>query len=203
MQCKCPSCGAEFNCEMNEITTCWCKDMPNIVPLYSKECLCQKCLQNKISQLQKINISVHDSVFNKLQNLKSNTSPLFGKMTAQHMIEHLILAISFSNGKSPQVLMVDERVAKTIRHYTINTDKEMSIGFKAPMLTDNLVPLSYSNLNEAIEYLKNELNDFDLYFKNNPDSKPISPVIGDLNHQEWIIFHNKHFTHHFKQFGLI
>ncbi len=177
--------------------------MPNIVPLDSKECLCQKCLTCKIAELQKINISVHDSVFNKLQNLKSNTPPLFGKMTAQHMIEHLILAISFSNGKSLQPLMVDERVAKTIRHYTINTDKEMSIGFKAPMLTNDLVPLSYSDLSEAIEYLKIELHDFDLYFEKNPDSKPISPVIGELNHQEWMIFHNKHFTHHFKQFGLI
>jgi len=31
----------------------------------------------------------------------------------------------------------------------------------------------------------------------------IPPRLGKLNYKEWIIFHNKHFTHHFKQFELI
>lgn len=150
-----------------------------------------------------INIEDRNTVFEILKTLQSDAIPLFGKMSPQHMIEHLMLALSFSNGKSPQPLMVDERVAKTIKHYTINTDREMSVGFKAPMLGDDLVPLSYPSLEIAIEYLKEELNAFDLYFKNNPDLKPISPVIGELNYDEWIVFHNKHFTHHFKQFGLL
>ncbi len=150
-----------------------------------------------------INIQDRPSVFETLKKLRSDALPVFGKMSPQHMIEHLSFALSFSNGKLPQTLMVDERIAKTIKHYTINTDKEMSVGFKAPMLGDDLVPLSYPSLEIAIEYLKEELNDFDLYFKNNPESKPISPVIGELNYTEWIVFHNKHFTHHFKQFGLL
>lgn len=150
-----------------------------------------------------INIQERHTVFEILKQLKSDAQPIFGKMSPQHMVEHLMLALSFSDGKSPQPLMVDERIAKTIKHYTINTDREMSVGFKAPMLGDDLVPLTYPNLESAIEHLKEELNTFDLYFKSNPDSKPISPVIGELNYNEWIIFHNKHFTHHFKQFGLL
>ncbi len=150
-----------------------------------------------------INIQERHTVFEILKNLRSEARPLFGKMTPQHMIEHLIFALSFSNGKLPQVIMVDERVAKTIKHYTINTDKEMSVGFKAPMLGDDLVPLSYPSLEIAIEHLKEELNTFDLHFKNNPTVTPVSPVIGELNYNEWIVFHNKHFTHHFKQFGLL
>lgn len=150
-----------------------------------------------------INIQERNTVFEMLKKLQSDTPPLFGKMSPQHMIEHLMLALSFSNGKSPQPLMVDERVAKTIKHYTINTNKEMSVGFKAPMLGDDLLPLTYSNLESAIEHLREELNSFDLYFKINPNATPVSPVIGELNYNEWIIFHNKHFTHHFKQFGLL
>lgn len=150
-----------------------------------------------------INIQERNTVFETLKKLQSDTPPLFGKMTPQHMIEHLMLALSFSNGKSPQPLMVDERVAKTIKHYTINTNKEMSVGFKAPMLGDDLLPLTYSNLESAIEHLREELNSFDLYFKINPNATPVSPVIGELNYNEWIVFHNKHFTHHFKQFGLL
>ncbi len=150
-----------------------------------------------------INIRERHKVFETSQNLKSNASPLFGIMTPQHMIEHLIFVLKFSNGKLPQRLMVDERLSKTIKYYTIDTDREMSIGFKAPMLGEGLVPLLLPDLNSAIEQLRKELIDFDFYFKTNPDSKPMSPVLGELDHREWIIFHNKHFTHHFNQFGLL
>ena len=40
------------------------------------------------------------------------------------------------------------------------------------------------------------------YFKENKDATPINPTMGELNKQEWTIFHNKHFEHHFKQFNL-
>lgn len=150
-----------------------------------------------------INIRERHKVFETSQNLKSNASPLFGIMTPQHMIEHLIFVLKFSNGKLPQQLMVDERLSKTIKHYTIDTEREMSIGFKAPMLGDELIPLLLPDINSAIEQLRKELIDFDLYFEKNPDSKPMSPVLGELDHREWIIFHNKHFTHHFKQFDLL
>ena len=35
------------------------------------------------------------------------------------------------------------------------------------------------------------------------DIKTTNPVFGDLNYEEWIRFHSKHFAHHFKQFGLL
>lgn len=199
----CPNCKKEFVCGAQDSTPCWCTNLPNIVPMDSKECLCQSCLEQKIKALQKINIENTNTVFEPLKKLKSDAKPLFGVMTPQHMIEHLIFTLSFSNGKLIQPLMVDERKAKVIRYYTIHTDSEMSIGFKAPMLGDEPLPLIYANLEEAIDQLKKEFTLFDEYFKTNPDSKPVCPVIGELNHKEWIIFHNKHFTHHFKQFGLM
>jgi hypothetical protein len=150
-----------------------------------------------------INILDRQKTFPILMSLKEDDKPLFGKMSPQHMIEHLMYALSFSNGRSPQPLMVNERIAKTIRHHIINTEKEISIGFKAPMLGDDLLPLRNPDLATAINYLEKELDLFDHYFKMNPDSSPVSPVMGELNYSEWIIFHNKHFTHHFKQFGLL
>jgi oxepin-CoA hydrolase/3-oxo-5,6-dehydrosuberyl-CoA semialdehyde dehydrogenase len=35
----------------------------------------------------------------KINNLKPETKPQWGKMTAQHMVEHLITAVQISNGK--------------------------------------------------------------------------------------------------------
>jgi oxepin-CoA hydrolase/3-oxo-5,6-dehydrosuberyl-CoA semialdehyde dehydrogenase len=54
----------------------------------------------------------------------------------------------------------------------------------------------------AISILLSELNRFDKYFKENKYATPINPTMGELNKQEWTIFHNKHFEHHFKQFNL-
>ena len=45
-------------------------------------------------------------------------------------------------------------------------------------------------------------NSLGKYFEENKDATPINPTMGELNKQEWIIFHNKHFEHHFKQFNL-
>ena len=150
-----------------------------------------------------LNIPDHNTIFNILSELKKDTPRKFGKMSAQHMVEHLSYAMTFSNGKDPQQLMVHERLARAIKHHTINTSEEMGIGFKAPMLGDEPPPLLHGSLETAIEQLKKEMQDFDNYFKNSPKAKFISPVLGELDHAEWIIFHNKHFTHHFKQFGLL
>ena len=150
-----------------------------------------------------IRVSDRQHIFDLLSGLKPVTPPLFGKMTPQHMIEHLILSMTFCNGKAPQVLMVPERLSRTIKHHTVNTIEEMGKGFKAPMLSDDPPPLIYEDLTTAISQLKKETEDFDAFFKKAPHAKPVSPVLGELDHKEWIIFHNKHFTHHFRQFGLI
>jgi hypothetical protein len=150
-----------------------------------------------------INIQNLDHVFELLEKLSPETPALFGIFRPQHMVEHLTLVLKFSNGKLPQPLYSEPDRAKHIKHYTIHTDREMSRGFKAPMMTDELPELSEKNLASAILKLKQELDDFDIYFKAHPYSKPKNPVMGELDHREWIIFHNKHFTHHFKQFGLV
>ncbi|MFI5156234.1 MAG: hypothetical protein ACHQEM_08610 [Chitinophagales bacterium] len=58
-------------------------------------------------------------------------------------------------------------------------------------------------MDAAITQLKIELKNFDQFFKDHPLAKPVNPTMGPLDHKEWIIFHNKHFTHHFKQFNLL
>lgn len=202
----CPNCNKEFHCGSNDKEPCWCSSLPNIVPLDAESCLCPDCLQKKIDELKNkktINIQERNTVFEILAKLKSDTAPLFGKMSPQHMIEHLCLSLTFCNGKLPQVLMVDERISKAIRHHTLNTNEEFKIGFKAPMLPDEPIALIHPDLNSAITQLKKEMQDFDLYFKTNPDKTLMSPVLGELNYAEWIAFHNKHFTHHFRQFGLL
>ena len=143
-------------------------------------------------------------LFEILSKLQADDNPKFGEMTPQHMVEHLAFAVRFSNGKEPQQHHYPADKEQKFKAFVIGTDNDMPIGFKSPVLpTEGLPTLKYSNLTTAIESLKTELNDFDNYFINQPEEKPINPTMGELNYQEWIRFHNRHFTHHFRQFGLL
>ena len=151
-----------------------------------------------------IDILDRTKLFDILSKLQTDSKPQFGAMTPQHMVEHLAFAVRFSNGKEPQQHHYPTDKEEKIKGFVIGTDNEMPIGFKSPVLPiEGLPTLKYSSLTNAIDNLKTELTDFDNYFINQPLQKPINPTMGELNYQEWVRFHNRHFTHHFRQFSLL
>ena len=151
-----------------------------------------------------IDILDRTKLFEILSKLQTDSKPQFGAMTPQHMVEHLAFAVRFSNGKEPQQHHYPTDKEEKIKGFVIGTDNEMPIGFKSPVLPIEGIPtLKHSSLTNAIDNLKTELTDFDNYFINQPLQKPINPTMGELNHQEWVRFHNRHFTHHFRQFSLL
>jgi len=150
-----------------------------------------------------INISDREDIFKRLSLLRKDENPKFGKMSAQHMVEHLILVVRISDEKEPHPLYYNEQKAAAIKNYTIHTEKEIIEGFRAPMLPPDPVVLKEPSLDAAIEKLKSELADFDAYFTSHPNATPTNPTMGPLTYNEWLIFHSKHFNHHFKQFNLL
>ena len=47
----CADCGESFGCGNVEGTTsCWCSDLPAVMPVTGKGCLCPKCLKAEISR---------------------------------------------------------------------------------------------------------------------------------------------------------
>ncbi|MBL3658643.1 DUF1569 domain-containing protein [Fulvivirga sediminis] len=141
---------------------------------------------------------------NLLKKLDGKEKPEFGLMTPQHMIEHLALSVKFSNGKSPQKLVLQTEMAEKIKLYITQTENEMKPGFKTPILpTDKLLDLNFENIEEAINNLFTEIKDFEQFKKKYPNAKPINPVMGEMQWGDWAIFHNKHIRHHLKQFKLI
>jgi hypothetical protein len=151
-----------------------------------------------------IDIFDREILFETISKLQVSDKPKFGAMTPQHMVEHLILTVRISSRKEPQKHFYPPEKEQKIKAFVIGTDNDFPPGFKSPILPPEGLPaLKFSNLTEAIDNLKTELNDFDDYFSNHPLDKPINPTMGELNYQEWVRFHNRHFMHHFKQFNLI
>jgi hypothetical protein len=152
----------------------------------------------------KIDVTETARILDILSNLHADNQAFFGMMTPQHMVEHLILTLQISTEKITKELMFPPEIAQKIRYAVIVSENELPVGFKAPfMLKEELMPLEQANLQSAIEKLGMELTYFIDFFDQHPDKKTINPSMGELNFEEWLIFHRKHFTHHFKQFGLV
>jgi len=137
-----------------------------------------------------------------IKNLTPDTKPLWGIMSTQHMIEHLILAVQQSNGKLTVECFNSSEKLPMLKRYLMS-NRPLPQGFVNPYIGEGLLPLIFSNLEEAITELEKEVNDYYDFFDENPDAKLTNVTFGELEKDEWIIFHEKHFTHHFKQFELV
>ncbi len=143
-------------------------------------------------------------LINKLRlfdNLNSDTKQLWGKMSAQHMVEHLILAVRTSNGKLNVGCFNPPEKWQTLKRFLLSS-RPLPKGFLNPIIGENLLPLEFENLDEAKKILRQEVEDYYKYFEENPDAFLLNPTFGELNKDEWEIFHEKHFTHHLAQFGI-
>ena len=142
-------------------------------------------------------------VFKKIELLKEDTLALWGTMTAQHMLEHLLLPLKFSRGvfEVPVVTPLD-KLEKTKRIMLLS-DAPFKRDFQAPFIGPGLQALKYKSLDESKLALFKEIEAFLFYWKENPNSIFAHPIFGSLNEKEWYLFHSKHFTHHLSQFGLV
>jgi oxepin-CoA hydrolase/3-oxo-5,6-dehydrosuberyl-CoA semialdehyde dehydrogenase len=150
-----------------------------------------------------VNITNRQELNSLLNNLTENTQPQWGSLNPQTMVEHLTKTLQYSNGKKEIAQRTSEEEGLKAKQALIYTAMEMPRGLKSPLLGDGPAIPERADLDEAKENLNKELDDFETYHANHPEALFIQPRLGKLNHKEWIIFHNKHFTHHFKQFGLI
>lgn len=136
-----------------------------------------------------------------LENLRDNSKPLWGKMSAQHMIEHLIFSVQLSNGKIEKGCYNPPEKIPVLKRFLMS-ERPLPKDFVNPAIGLNLLPLQYENLESALLVLKQELEDYYSCFEENPTATFINPTFGELNKSEWDVFHEKHFTHHLNQFGL-
>jgi hypothetical protein len=77
------------------------------------------------------------------------------------------------------------------------------MGMQAPAMEGKLAKLRFFSLDEANAELLKQMEAFDTWYRENPDSTCMHPFLGPLNHDEWVKFHSKHITHHFKQFLIL
>ncbi|AZJ34972.1 hydroxymethylglutaryl-CoA reductase, degradative [Tenacibaculum singaporense] len=167
----------------------------------SHSAVVEKLNELRKPKVQWVDFLNEEEVRDTLVNLKADAKPLFGKMNGQQMVEHLSLVTQIANGNwKVDTYVSDEKSAR--RKPFLNSDSELQIGFKAPFLSEDPTPLKFSSMNEAITDLIEQVQHFETVFNENPNRKVVHPFFGELDYEYWKKFQVKHFTHHFKQFGL-
>jgi hypothetical protein len=142
-----------------------------------------------------------ESVLKKLENLTAETKPIWGKMSAQKMIEHLTIGFKMASGKLSFPNEVNEEVMEGMRAF-LYTDKPMKKEISVAFAPDDN-KLIHEELELAIDDFVNEWIDFEEYYELNENAQHPHPYYGLLNYQDWCALHQKHLTHHFLQFGLL
>ncbi|MEO6302983.1 MAG: hypothetical protein ABIP51_07405 [Bacteroidia bacterium] len=150
-----------------------------------------------------IDINNKEKVFATIDKFSEEMTPLFGKLTPQHVLEHLLTSINLSTGKRQIEFFQTQEMADRFKAKLVYTDAEIPQGIKNPLLTDDLPELKYHSLDEAKQKLKAELEYFYEYRSQNPNAMGTHPRLNSLTMSEWTTMHTKHFSHHFKQYGLL
>jgi len=134
-----------------------------------------------------------------LGHLKADTEPGWGMMTAQHMLEHLA-KITKSSIKSYGVPPAEPTEGQVKFKAFVNN----GIPFrKNDSKKGKLDDLYYKTLEEAKAAVIEAVNRFYNTFEETPDLQPYNPIMGALSFEELQSFHERHFRHHFEQFGLL
>ncbi len=168
----------------------------------SHSAVVEKLNELRKPKVQWVDFLNEEEVRSTLINLAADAKPLFGKMNGQQMVEHLSAVTQIANGNwHVDIYVSDEKTTR--RKPFLNTDNELQVGFKAPFLSEDPTPLKFDSINKAIDDLIYQVQHFETVFNEDPNRKVVHPFFGELDYEYWKKFQVKHFTHHFKQFGLV
>lgn len=148
-----------------------------------------------------IDISDRKELNSIMGALQPETQAMWGRMNAQNMIEHLVEAVEYTNGKRVADLCVPPAKADSQRRLLVHSDFVIPAGVTG-YLADATKTKRFKDLATSILELNKELDSFECFFQNE-GNLAMHFEFGPMNYAEWLIWHGKHFTHHFKQFGLL
>lgn len=137
-----------------------------------------------------------------LDDLEADTQPIWGVMTAQHMLEHVSGLFYIALGKREVPLMIPKENLEKSREWLMS-DKEFRPGLAAPGMPKEAGPLRFASFEEAKEKFIKTLHAFVDHYKADSTAEANHPVFGMINRTQWEQFHYKHTEHHLMQFGLI
>lgn len=138
-----------------------------------------------------------------LQQLNARTSPRWGKMNVQQMVEHFAddaLRCASGRLRIEHIITPAENLER-MREFMMS-DKPFKENTKNPLMPEVPPENRFATLQAAIGNLQEELIAFFEAFEKNPLLITRNPFFGDLNFEENVHLLYKHALHHLRQFGV-
>src|SRR6478672_727491 len=145
-----------------------------------------------------------DNIDDYLTKLTVNHKANWGTMTPQHMVEHMEQQYLFAANQ-----MGEFEIATPAEHLekfreTIFSHKPFPKEHKHPLMKKGEnEDLKYADLETAKAKLIAAMDHYEQFFTENPELRTKNVVFGMMDKFEWDLLANKHFDHHFRQFGIL
>ncbi len=137
-----------------------------------------------------------------LSQIDPATSPAWGKMNLQQMIEHMTDSFREANGKTPRTCINPPETVAKMQAFVMS-DKPFRENTPNSLMPETPLPERNEGLADAIMELQGEIEDFFSVFGSDADKIITNPFFGDLNFELWVALLYKHAQHHLKQFGVV
>lgn len=139
-----------------------------------------------------------------IRNADISSTPKWGKMNFQQMVEHVSAFFKVSTKKLQFDLVSPTEHLPKLKEFLMS-DKQFRENTKAPtaIIGEDPLPAHYKTEEEAINQLEKEVLHFFDFYATDKQATAVHPVFGELNFEEWARLHYKHVTHHLRQFGLL
>jgi len=136
-----------------------------------------------------------------LQKLSTSTTPQWGKMNVQQMIEHMADAFAEAYGNPVKSLVTPEENLGKMQDF-LKSEKAFKENTKNVNMPDEPTPVRFASKEEALEDLQQEIANFFLAFESEKKKYVMNPFFGELDYGLSIQLLHKHSTHHLRQFGV-
>ena len=137
-----------------------------------------------------------------VSDLDEEANPQWGKMKAQHIVEHFIWAFRLSTGKIETACKTPSQLLERVKRFLYD-NRATPHDFKNPMMGDDPMPFEFPDMSEAKKEFLLELKNYLDYYQRQPDAIHIHPIFGPAGAEEWQRIHFKHFYHHLLQLNAI
>ncbi len=138
-----------------------------------------------------------------LGRLTEDSKNRWGMMGPQHMVEHLEWSMHVAMGNIQQAITTPEDRIEKYQESLYN-HRHMPNTYEHPHLKKGATEdLKFGSLEEAKAAFLKSYDEFEAYYKENPDASHANAVFGDLDKELWDLLNRKHIHHHFDAFELI
>lgn len=144
---------------------------------------------------------IKNEFVNALAEIAPDTKGLWGKMNVQQMIEHMSFSFRQANGKNKYSLLTPEENVPKMQAFMMS-DKPFKENTPNPIIGNDTIREKNATVQDALQELQTEINDFFAVFDAQPDAVITNPFFGNLNYEMWVQLLYKHSLHHLKQFGI-